>query len=562
MPSSNATLTFTTTTAPTYTLTTTIESGKTYIIVGFDGDNAYAMAEQKTKNRAGVGIIVDGTTATGNADVHEVVISAIGNDMYTIEDNGYLYAASSSDNLLKTEATLDDNGKWTIVIDNDGDAIITAQGSNSRNLMRFNPNTSNNNPLFACYATTSTTGSLPRLYVKDETPTYTLAISGYNNENVDWHLIASPVEVNPAIVTGMVVGSTDPNYQNFDLYYFDETGGTNQKEWKNYKNVQFNLVPGKGYLYAHNTDVDLIFTGTMATTLADVENLPYTDGNTIKSLYLAGNSLQQATTFYVYDGELAKKTVNFLTLNENGNGFETTSATSFEVPAMQGFFVQSGGAGWTLSTTDLYPTSGNTELLNIKVNHNHGTLVDNAIVSFSNAPLMNKFYLFDNTTSVYIPQDGEEMAVVNAEAQGEMPVNFRANENGQYTLTVNPENVEMNYLHLIDNMTGMDVDLLAEPSYTFSAKTTDYESRFKLVFFANTAIEDNSNETFAFFSDGQLIVNGEGTLQIFDALGRQLMCKQLSTLNCQLSTVNYSPGVYMLRLVNGENVKVQKVVVR
>ncbi len=229
---------------------------------------------------------------------------------------------------------------------------------------------------------------------------------------------------------------------------------------------------------------------------------------------------------------------------------------------MQGFFVQSGGAGWTLSTTDLYPTSGNTELLNIKVNHNHGTLVDNAIVSFSNAPLMNKFYLFDNTTSVYIPQDGEEMAVVNAEAQGEMPVNFRANENGQYTLTVNPENVEMNYLHLIDNMTGMDVDLLAEPSYTFSAKTTDYESRFKLVFFANTAIEDNSNETFAFFSDGQLIVNGEGTLQIFDALGRQLMCKQLSTLNCQLSTVNYSPGVYMLRLVNGDNVKVQKVVVR
>jgi hypothetical protein len=154
------------------------------------------------------------------------------------------------------------------------------------------------------------------------------------------------------------------------------------------------------------------------------------------------------------------------------------------------------------------------------------------------------------------------MALVNAEAQVEMPVNFRANENGQYTLTVNPENVEMNYLHLIDNMTGMDVDLLAEPSYTFSAKTTDYESRFKLVFFANTAIEDNSNETFAFFSDGQLIVNGEGTLQIFDALGRQLMCKQLSTLNCQLSTVNYSPGVYMLRLVNGENVKVQKVVVR
>ena len=85
---------------------------------------------------------------------------------------------------------------------------------------------------------------------------------------------------------------------------------------------------------------------------------------------------------------------------------------------------------------------------------------------------------------------------------GEIPVNFKAKENGTYTITVNPENVEMSYLHLIDNMTGADVDLLAAKvpelvegptlndgvstgsttSYTFEAKTTDYESRFRLVF--------------------------------------------------------------------------------
>ena len=49
------------------------------------------------------------------------------------------------------------------------------------------------------------------------------------------------------------------------------------------------------------------------------------------------------------------------------------------------------------------------------------------------------------------------------------------------------ENVEMDYLHLIDNMTGEDVDLLAGAStgsatYTFEAKTTDCASRFRLVF--------------------------------------------------------------------------------
>ena len=29
------------------------------------------------------------------------------------------------------------------------------------------------------------------------------------------------------------------------------------------------------------------------------------------------------------------------------------------------------------------------------------------------------------------------------------------------------------------------MDLLQNPSYTFNAKTTDYESRFKLLFMAN-----------------------------------------------------------------------------
>ena len=31
-------------------------------------------------------------------------------------------------------------------------------------------------------------------------------------------------------------------------------------------------------------------------------------------------------------------------------------------------------------------------------------------------------------------------------------------------------------------MTGNDIDLLSTPSYSFEARTTDYENRFKLVF--------------------------------------------------------------------------------
>ena len=73
---------------------------------------------------------------------------------------------------------------------------------------------------------------------------------------------------------------------------------------------------------------------------------------------------------------------------------------------------------------------------------------------------------------------------------------------------------------------------------------------------------DGDNETFAFIdASGNIIVNGEGTLQVFDVLGHQLVTKQLSTLNSQLSTLNYKSGVYVLRLINGDDVKTQKMVI-
>ena len=391
---------------------------------------------------------------------------------------------------------------------------------------------------------------------------YTLPITAHTT-NGGWNLIASPIEVNPANVTGMTDG-------NFDLYRFNgnPTPVDNvTKEWENWKQTgdhyHFDLVPGKGYLYANAATVDLIFSGTMATTLADVD-LPYDGESEVKSLYLAGNSLQQATTFFVYGGdELEKQTVNFLTLNGNGDGFVTTQTNAFTAQAMQGFFVQNGGEGWFMSTFDLDAKSGTPELLNIMVNQNRGTLVDNAIVSFSDAPMMNKFYLNDNSTRVYIPQNGEEMAVVRSEAQGEMPVNFRAAENGTYTLSIDIENMDMNYLHLIDNMTGMDVDLLQTPSYTFNATTRDYESRFRLVFAANNEDGVSTGSTaFAFYSNGNWIINnvGDATLQVIDVTGRVLSSETVS--GSVSKTINAVPGVYMLRLINGENVNVQKIVVR
>ena len=158
-------------TPTTYRLATTIESGKSYIIVGkttIEGEDLYyAMGEQRTNNRGGVAINVEDDMATveGTA-VKEVVITALDEEgFYSIYDAdypGYLYAASSSANQLKTKAELDVNGEWEIAIDTV--AHIAASNSANRNVMQFNYN--NGNPLFNCY--TSASQKPVYLFVKEE----------------------------------------------------------------------------------------------------------------------------------------------------------------------------------------------------------------------------------------------------------------------------------------------------------------------------------------------------------------------------------------------------------
>ena len=195
----------------------------------------------------------------------------------------------------------------------------------------------------------------------------------------------------------------------------------------------------------------------------------------------------------------------------------------------------------------------------MNITQNRGTVIDRAIVRFGESQTLPKFQIRENSTKLYIPQGGKDYAIATSNGQGEMPLNFRAKENGTYTITVNPENVEMAYLHLIDNMTGADVDLLQTPNYSFNANVTDYESRFKLVFAVGPS---TGSGTFAFISNGNWIINNEGeaTLQVIDVNGRILSSETIN--GCVSKSINATSGVYMLRLINGDNVKVQKIVVR
>lgn len=115
-------------------------------------DNNFAMSTtQNTNNRGHVEVTKDGETLTYTTTVQELTLKdgKTSGTLAFYTGSGYLYAASSSKNYLKTETTLSANSSWTITIANTGVATIKATGSNTRNWLRYN--STNNPPIFSCY---------------------------------------------------------------------------------------------------------------------------------------------------------------------------------------------------------------------------------------------------------------------------------------------------------------------------------------------------------------------------------------------------------------------------
>ena len=369
-------------------------------------------------------------------------------------------------------------------------------------------------------------------------------INKYNSLRDNYYLLASPIkgEIAATDVTDMLENT-------YDLYYFDADQET--EEWQNYKVNTFAIANEKGYLYANSGDVDLEFSGelvpsnegvTIPLTYAE-ENAPKFNGWNLVGNPFPCNATPTITDFYVISGT------------------EVQATTYGTVAPCEAIFVKATAATRSVTFSKATTAGNNSNLLNISLSKD-GANMDKAFVRFGQGEGLPKFMLNADNTKISLDQSGVEYAVVYSEAEAELPVNFKASENGSYTLSVEAKDVEMSYLHLIDNMTGADVDLLATPSYSFEARTTDYASRFRLVFSANNGSNENGNETFAYYNGSEWVISnmGDATLQVVDVMGRVLSSETVSG-NANVS-LNQTPGVYVIRLVNGDSVKTQKIVVR
>ena len=119
------------------------------VIIAAANDN-YALGTKQNSNNRGTVTITKGNNVVFLESNVQILTLENGKQSGTLAlstGNGYLYAASSEKNYLRTETSLSGNSSWTIEI-NEGVATIKAQGDNTRNLLQYN----SNDNLFSCYS--------------------------------------------------------------------------------------------------------------------------------------------------------------------------------------------------------------------------------------------------------------------------------------------------------------------------------------------------------------------------------------------------------------------------
>lgn len=523
-----------------------LAAGDVFVIVGYDEDSyvSYAMTNDNGTSAAPAPVVVtvSGNVLTGTiANNIKWNVSGDATNGYTFypdgDDETWLYCTTNSSSGSNNNIRVGTGNRNLFVLD--GNYLKTKDEYTARYLSLYYDSNNQQMQDWRGYTGTSSCPEM-RFYKYVNVATETLTIQPYSGDG-GYYLIASPFNgVEPTVANGFLTNS-------YDLYSFDQA---KEEEWRNYETTPFYLLSGKGYLYASATATTLTFTGVpyngngqVALTYDANADLP--GWNLIGNPFPATAYLSGSRSFY----------------EMKADGTEIIANLDDEIAAMEGIFVVAAD-GNDNSVTFTTTAPAQTESIVLNVSRNRNEAIDRAIVRFGEGGQLPKFQLNPNNTKIYITEGNQDYAIVRSSSEAEVPVSFRASENGSYTISVDAENMEMTYLHLIDNMTGADVDLLATPSYTFEAKTTDYASRFRLVFSAEENGASTGSATFAFFNGSEWTISniGEATLQVVDVMGRILSTETVNG-NATIS-LNQVPGVYMLRLVNGNNVRTQKVVVR
>ncbi|MBR0323475.1 MAG: T9SS type A sorting domain-containing protein, partial [Bacteroidales bacterium] len=143
----------------------------------------------------------------------------------------------------------------------------------------------------------------------------------------------------------------------------------------------------------------------------------------------------------------------------------------------------------------------------------------------------------------------------------EIPVSFKAMTMGEYTISVEAQDVEET-IYLTDKLTGERVNLNTD-SYTFMATSNDNTDRFVLTKVLDTTGIEQNAEYSVYVSNDEIRfnnVNGNLNVRIYDMLGRPVAEYNVFE-SATISTSSFETGMYILQMTDENGVRTQKVLV-
>ena len=426
-----------------------------------------------------------------------------------------------------------------------------------------------------------------------EDPLGTQSVPATIKKNIEdgvWYLISSAM-ANPKIIENTnLITEHSTGFPSYDLFRFND-GATLIDEqnrvlyWENYRNTAYHGVSAtnpfdemancRGYLYRNYYDQTLTIDGNLNTRDVDSYVLSYHDkltynesehDNIFKGFNIIGNPYSHNITkknayANILNGDLLEE--NFYRLSTEGTWYLNLDDTA-TIRTFEGIMVQakSGADGRNLTITYLEPSPAVTKGIEKAANRiwlavSNEEFEDGACVTFKEGHGLNKIaHLNEEAPMLYINHNGEDFASVDLNEDTKVfDLYFEAKTTGFYTLNVSPRG-DFNYLHLIDKLAGKDIDLLEENEYTFIGSAADSKDRF-VVRLGLSNNSESSENVFAYQSGDDIVVEGEGELQIFDVMGR-LVSSQYVNGVVTWSAASVQSGVYILRF----NEMTQKIVVK
>ena len=385
-------------------------------------------------------------------------------------------------------------------------------------------------------------------------------IEGYGSTNESWYTISSPLVDNTAFAD---VDGLMPTTNDYDLYRYDEPTSV----WQNVKdnsNNFTNMESCRGYLYANEYDVTISFTGEL-----NSENVSHhltKTNNSLPGFHLLGNpfahDIYKGNGAAIDDKNLA---TGYYALSNSG-AWGARVSNDIPIAPGQGILVKTIQEGDVVikKTNQQSSQRSVSDVLSVVVENDDYR--DEAYISFDEGVSLEKInHQNQKIPMLYFPIDDKKYAVAMFDDEiKEIPLSINVMTMGEYTISIDSENMSVEYINLVDNQTGEVTNMLVD-DYTFIAATNDNPDRFTIKLYnvdAVDAVVDNNNNIYV--NDDELVIDnikGIAMIDIYDIVGRSVYKQKTNNDEREIvSTSAFKSGVYIVRIANENGMRLHKVV--